>query len=61
MNKDYFKDWCKHNPYIPVYNPMTNTYWLVPSEMLTIIFTRYKGACKEIKGDAKYKDGYKII
>ena len=47
MKKDYFKDWCKHNPYIPIYNPMTNTYC--------------KGTCKEIKGDAKYRDGYKII
>lgn len=52
MTKDYFKEWCKHNPYIPIYNPMTNTYWLVPSEVLTIIFSsRYKGEIKEIKGE----------
>lgn len=44
-----FEEWCKHNPYFPIYNPISMTYWLIPSEALKDIFTNYK--CKEIKGD----------
>ena len=44
---DYFKLWKKYNKMFPIYNPISMTYWLVPSEAIEYIFKNYD--CKEIK------------
>ena len=44
-----FEEWCKYNPYFPVYNPISMTYWLVPSKVLREIFTKYKDECKSLR------------
>ena len=41
--------WCELNTYISVYNPISMTYWLVPSKVLKEIFTKYKDECKCIR------------
>lgn len=47
METKVVETYYKHNKYFPVYNPVSMSYWLVPSEALKEIFTKYD--CKEIK------------
>ncbi len=39
--EEYIEEWKSNNVYFPVYNPTSQTYWLVPNEALEYIFTNY--------------------